>query len=614
MNKQQMWENAFEKINEKYITDSAAFAPDGKAKDNAAPDLRGTVKKGHGGNILFVIAAAAAVLGCIVGVNHFLGDGKEISVQPAGTTTNEAIPPITTATDEADTTYKPVIGREMTIADVAALIQTGKTLTWADFEPFEGEPVRADHGYGFVYNISEEYRLSVMGEPDSDPQYVSFIHDKGNFEQYYDFYSNELKDLLTEKFGYKFEETQAPILTEEQESDKIPAENIEYQLENGVLTIADGTTEIYANSFKGNNEIYEVIIPDSVTRISDYAFAESSVVKITIPDNVEYIGEYAFYMSKLEEIYLPDSVEEIGEGAFERTNLNSIRLPAKLKTISNRMIYNVIPLISIEIPESVEVIGDLALGRTSLTSVTIPDSVEKINAWAFYGCSILKTVDFSENSNLKKIGDYAFGCCARLESISLPDSLVYIGPIAFEQHTQVTFKNTTYNGQETNLYTHINYGSTDEEEPAPDLLLGAVVDKPDEVTTYFGYDEWRGGSHEGIDYGWEGCHGANIYAAADGTVVVVQNDFEAAGTLSVGNYVIIDHGDGYQTLYYHCSNVLVKEGQKVGKGDIIALIGATGWVTGPSLHFELQRGGMAIDPTPYFGKEQVTVVENKQNP
>lgn len=657
MNKnQQMWENAFEKINEKYITETADCAPDGTVSDNAAPDLRGTVRKSHGGNIFFALAAVAAVLGCIVGVNHFLGKGDEISVEPAGTTadaykTDKTLPVVTTvpdvqvtttvtekqtgeitttATQVPDDVYEPAINnwltmddvarlvkkgdnlrmsdfagydysdnyfeleypineeycvilsaidgdkplcaslvfrtsgveiyhsfyngdaekhltqkfgydfseitRAMTVGDVAALIQTGRMLSWSDFEPFEGRAVK-DYGYGYIYDISDEYRLSVMGEPNTQPEYVSFIHDMGDFEQYYDFYGNDLKVFLAENFGYQFDNMVVTTAEEETPADL----SVEYELKNGVLTIAEGTTEIYENNFRGNEQIREVRLPDSVKIISDYAFGESiSLEKINIPEGVEYIGECAFWMTAVEE-------------------------------------------------------------------VTLPDSLKKIDSWAFAGCPFLKTVNISENSGLESIGDYAFGECNLLESVNLPDSVIYTGVLAFDDHIRVTYKGKTYSGEDTALYNHINYGEAD----APELVLGDVVDKPEAVTTYFGYDEWRDGYHEGIDYGWEGCHGSNIYAAADGTVVTVQNDFEAAGTTSVGNYVIIDHGNGYQTVYCHCNDIYVKEGQTVGKSDVIAAIGNTGWVTGPSLHFELLKDGVNVDPSPYFGNEQVTVVESE---
>lgn len=132
------------------------------------------------------------------------------------------------------------------------------------------------------------------------------------------------------------------------------------------------------------------------------------------------------------------------------------------------------------------------------------------------------------------------------------------------------------------------------------MYFVSPVDFPDRITTYYGYDEWRGGAHSGIDYGWaEDCYGSNIYATAEGTVKEVVTP-ETADTTGDGNYVVIDHGNGIETFYSHCSEILVKEGEAVKQGQVIAKIGSTGWSTGPHLHYELRVNGEHIDPTPYF--------------
>ncbi len=117
------------------------------------------------------------------------------------------------------------------------------------------------------------------------------------------------------------------------------------------------------------------------------------------------------------------------------------------------------------------------------------------------------------------------------------------------------------------------------------------------ITTYFGYDAWRGGNHRGIDVGNAGIGGANIYAAQSGTVILAYNDSGWNG--GYGNYVIIDHGGGLSTLYAHCYSTTVVAGQTVSKGDIIGYVGTTGWSTGNHLHFETRVNGTAVDPFSY---------------
>lgn len=120
------------------------------------------------------------------------------------------------------------------------------------------------------------------------------------------------------------------------------------------------------------------------------------------------------------------------------------------------------------------------------------------------------------------------------------------------------------------------------------------------LTTYFGYDSCRGGHHSGIDIGDGGINRTNVYASKAGTVITAKNNY--IDGYSYGKYVVIDHGDGYSTLYGHCSEILVSVGQVVEKGDVIALVGSTGWSTGPHMHFEVRVNGIAQDPFNYVKK------------
>ncbi len=114
------------------------------------------------------------------------------------------------------------------------------------------------------------------------------------------------------------------------------------------------------------------------------------------------------------------------------------------------------------------------------------------------------------------------------------------------------------------------------------------------ITTYFGYDSWRGGNHGGIDIGNSGIMGANVYASKGGEVLVAKTTYIPG--YDYGMYVVIDHGNGYQTLYAHLSAIYVTVGQNVGKNEVIGAVGSTGWSTGPHLHFEVRKDGNRIDP------------------
>ena len=85
--------------------------------------------------------------------------------------------------------------------------------------------------------------------------------------------------------------------------------------------------------------------------------------------------------------------------------------------------------------------------------------------------------------------------------------------------------------------------------------------------------------------------GANVYATEAGTVITARYGSETAG-----NYVEIDHGNGYISRYLHNSELKVKVGDKVTKGQVIALAGSTGKSTGPHCHFEIRYNGVRVDP------------------
>ena len=92
--------------------------------------------------------------------------------------------------------------------------------------------------------------------------------------------------------------------------------------------------------------------------------------------------------------------------------------------------------------------------------------------------------------------------------------------------------------------------------------------------------------------------GTPILAAADG-VVSIANGTDSWGD-SYGYYVKLDHGEGLETLYAHCSSICVTAGQEVAQGEVIAYVGSTGNSTGNHLHFEVRVDGTRVDALNYF--------------
>lgn len=96
-------------------------------------------------------------------------------------------------------------------------------------------------------------------------------------------------------------------------------------------------------------------------------------------------------------------------------------------------------------------------------------------------------------------------------------------------------------------------------------------------------------AHRGIDLAAD--EGTPIRATAPGRVIQA-----GWGLRGYGKWVVIDHGNGYTSVYAHCSEVLVDRGFVVQRGDVIAEVGDTGRATGPHLHFEIRRGGEFLIP------------------
>ena len=113
------------------------------------------------------------------------------------------------------------------------------------------------------------------------------------------------------------------------------------------------------------------------------------------------------------------------------------------------------------------------------------------------------------------------------------------------------------------------------------------------VPGYKYVSRWMGNGHRGADIC--AAYGTPIYASDSGTVIA------AGWHYSYGNYVEIDHGNGYKTLYAHMSRILVSQGQAVSKMDQIGEVGSTGNSTGNHCHFEMYYNNVLFSAQTLFG-------------
>ena len=247
------------------------------------------------------------------------------------------------------------------------------------------------------------FRSFALGLRVSDDNPDYFIHHLVLFEKNFD-------DVITGK--YDVEDCESPLdVTSDPEG---------FDIEDGVLTCYYGDGG-------------DVVIPNGVTSIGDYAFRDcSELTSITIPESVTSIGDSAFAWCRgLTSVTIPAGVTSIGDGAFSGcSGLTSITIPDSVTSIGVCAFYGCNRLTSVTIPDSVTEIGSEAFsGCSGLTSVTIPAGVTSIGDFAFEECSGLTSVTIP--AGVPCIGESAFEGCSGLTSVTIPDSVTSIGDSAF---------------------------------------------------------------------------------------------------------------------------------------------------------------------------------------
>ena len=231
--------------------------------------------------------------------------------------------------------------------------------------------------------------------------------------------------------------------------------NIEFDIYNAYGHTYISNPLYYAHHlYLNGEEVKDLVIPNSVTSIKDYAFYNcSGLTSVTIPNSVTSIGGYAFDGCRnLTSVHISDIAAwcYINFGNSDSNPLSyahhlymngeevkDLVIPNSVTSIGGRAFYYCSGLTSVTIGNSVTSIGDDAFRKCSgLTSVTIPNSVTSIGEEAFSWCSGLTSVTIP--NSVKSIGERAFWGCSGLTSVTIPNSVTSIGERAFEDCTGLT--------------------------------------------------------------------------------------------------------------------------------------------------------------------------------
>ncbi|MGN0551400.1 MAG: leucine-rich repeat protein [Acutalibacteraceae bacterium] len=213
----------------------------------------------------------------------------------------------------------------------------------------------------------------------------------------------------------------------------------EYKGSTANLTIASSiagrrVTRIATEAFRGNANIANVVIPDSIKFLGYRAFADCSrLATLTIGSGVKELGtswsdaQTFINCKSLRKVTIKSGANPIGVGSFAGcSSLISINIPSSVLTIGDSAFENCSALSAIAIPGSVKTIGNSAFaGCKSITSLSISYGVTSIGSNAFYNCSRIATVNIPDSVTF--LGYRAFGDCLRLSTLTIGSKVKEIG-------------------------------------------------------------------------------------------------------------------------------------------------------------------------------------------
>ncbi len=211
-------------------------------------------------------------------------------------------------------------------------------------------------------------------------------------------------------------------------------------------------TEVDAHAFEDERKLQKISLPNSISKIGDNAFSNTSLESVVLPKNIEEWGREIFAncdllkevdilcnltelndafinCSSLVSVNLPNSLDVIG-GFSNCKSLESLTIPQYITEIEEAAFKDCISLSDLKIPSDVEQIGDYAFANCQhLDNITIPTQTRDIGNYAFSGCLRLKTINIYSSHHIRSVGHNAFENTKWLND--QPDGIVYIGKVLY---------------------------------------------------------------------------------------------------------------------------------------------------------------------------------------
>jgi len=178
-----------------------------------------------------------------------------------------------------------------------------------------------------------------------------------------------------------------------------------------------------------------------------------------------------------------------------------------------------------------------------------------------------------------------------IRNIFLVSLFCFLASCAHHRSGRYVLKNNkwVFVNSNTGFLNHFNQKGTFSDSEGVGNFIWPIPSST-KVSSFYGPRKDR--FHDGIDI--KARRGSHILAAASGKVIY------SGSMRGYGKIIIIDHKNGYHSVYAHNSRHFVKRGQKVSQGEVIGKVGSTGRSTGPHLHFEIRKRNKNYNPLVYF--------------